>query len=346
MLGEPERDIEELMLPSAALYRGGSDRHNVGMSRGSYTYRDLIRDTLRAVGKPLTGEEIWRYASDRGYAGKVRSVGKTPWATIVAQIYVSIANDPQTPFMKVGRRPVRFFLTELASSISAEDLRKQALRPEESTQTRLRERDVHPLLVYFAYSQLGVHCKTIQHERSSKTSKSEWLHPDVVGPYMPVDNWETVTLELSREIGAPVARLYAFELKLEVNFGNLRESFFQAVSNASWANEGYLAALRFSADPEFEAELKRLSDAFGIGIIRLDAEDPDASEIVYRSRNRAELDWETINKLASLNPDFADFTRAVRDALKIHRISPADFDGVPSDADELVAVLISRHRSS
>jgi hypothetical protein len=237
---------------------------------------------------------------------------------------------------------VRFFLKELALEASDSELQKQALRPEETGVSRLRERDVHPLLAYFAYVNLGVHLKTIWHERSSKSSKSEWLHPDMVGLFLPIDDWETSTLNLSREIGATVARLYAFEIKLEVYFGNLREAFFQAVSNASWANEGYLAALHFSADPEFESGLKRLSDAFGIGIIRLDPQEPDASEILYRSKTRTELDWETINKLAGLNPDFTAFMDAVRESLKIHRINQADFDEIPKDAEQLAEKLRSQ----
>lgn len=314
------------------------------MAQNGMTYHDLVIETFRRVRKPLTGDEIWKHAVELGFDKKVRSVGKTPWATIVAQIYVDLANNPQTPFMKVGRRPVRFFLRELADKVSQRDLQEQALRPEEQTQSKLRERDIHPLMSYFGYSQLGIYCKTIMHERSHKRSKSEWLHPDMVALFMPIDTWEHETLELSREIGATIARLYAFELKIEVNFTNLRESFFQAVSNASWANEGYLAALKYSAGAEFEAELKRLSDAFGIGVIRLDADDPDSSEIVYRSRQRADLDWETINKLAALNSDFAHFAKAVRDALKIHRINPGDFDPTPRDAEKLSAQL-SQHKA-
>jgi len=310
-----------------------------GMKARIYTYRDLVADTLRRAGKPLNAEEIWQHACELGLDKKIRSIGKTPWATIGAQVYLSLANDPNSPFTKVGRRPVRFFLKELTGSIPPDELQRQALRPEETTRTKLSERDIHALLVYFAYSQLGVHCKTIKHERSSKSSKSEWLHPDLVGLYIPSDNWESETLELSREIGATIARLFAFELKLEINFSNLREAFFQAVSNASWANEGYLVATKFSADSEFEAELKRLSDAFGIGVIRLDVRDPDSSEIIYRSRQRVDLDWETINKLAALNRDFAEFASGVRDALKIHRINPSDFDTIHEDAEAVIAHL-------
>jgi hypothetical protein len=34
-------------------------------------------------------------------------------------------------------------------------------------------------------------------------------------------------------------------MKKELNFSNLRESYFQAVSNSSWANEGYLVTAEY-----------------------------------------------------------------------------------------------------
>ena len=88
--------------------------------------------------------------------------------------------------------------------------------------------------------------------------------------------------------------------------------------------------------------MKRLSDAFGIGIMHLDTDDPDSSEIVYRSRQRSDLDWETINKLAALNSDFKTFMTVVQDTLKIHRINPTDFDPLISDSETLAQALHRR----
>ena len=61
-------------------------------------------------------------------------------------------------------------------------------------------------------------------------------------------------------------------MKKTLNFTNLREYYFQAVSNSSWANEGYSVALDIDEDDSFLAELKRLNNAFGIGVIKLNAE--------------------------------------------------------------------------
>lgn len=96
-----------------------------------------------------------------------------------------------------------------------------------------------------------------------------------------------------------------------MNFGNLRESFFQTVSNSSWANEGYLVAADISRDEEFLTELQRLCSSFGIGVIALDLDDPDATEILYPAKYREYLDWDTMNKLA-MNADFREFLARIK----------------------------------
>ena len=95
-----------------------------------------------------------------------------------------------------------------------------------------------------------------------------------------------------------------------MNLSNLRESFFQCVSNSSWANESYLVAAEVSNNADFRSELKRLSSSFGIGIIGLDISNPDNSEIIYSAKRRDSLDWETINKL-TINTDFKEFLNRI-----------------------------------
>ena len=106
--------------------------------------------------------------------------------------------------------------------------------------------------------------------------------------------------------------MYSFEIKKDLGFHNLRESFFQAVSNSSWANEGYLVSANIDQDEELLSELKRLSTAFGIGVIKLDIDDPDASEITFLAKHKGDLDWDTINKLANDNPDFSKFLKRIK----------------------------------
>ena len=126
-------------------------------------------------------------------------------------------------------------------------------------------------------------------------------------------------------------KLYSFELKREINFANLRECFFQCVSNSSWANESFLVAAQISENEDFWDELSRLSTSFGIGVIKLNVEDPHSSEIMVPARFRENLDWETINKL-TMNSDFKEFIETVKIDLTSKKIHKKEYDVI---VDEL-----------
>jgi len=135
-------------------------------------------------------------------------------------------------------------------------------------------------------------------------------------------------LDISKDIGSTGIKLFSYELKKELNFGNLRESYFQAVSNSSWANEGYLVASDIDQDEEFQQEIKRLNNSFGIGLIRLDVENPDSSEIIYPSRQKDIADIETINKIAQINPNFRDFLKRIKSDLYSREIRKEKYDKI------------------
>ena len=65
-------------------------------------------------------------------------------------------------------------------------------------------------------------------------------------------------------------------------------------------------------DAEFIDELRRLNNAFGIGVIKLNAENISQSEIVFRATSRKNLDWDTINTLIKENTDFKQFIKDIR----------------------------------
>ena len=50
-------------------------------------------------------------------------------------------------------------------------------------------------------------------------------------------------------------KIYSFEMKKYLSIANLREYYFQAVSNSSWANEGYLVALNIDKNDKELMEL-------------------------------------------------------------------------------------------
>jgi len=292
------------------------------------TFLELAERVLREEKQPLTAIEIWTLAIEKGYDKQLNSEGKTPWATLGAQIYVNAKDNPKSPFAQTDSRPKKFYLKSQASQLDFSD-REISKEPTIFKKKRFDflEKDLHPYLTYYAYYHLHCYTKTINHSQSSKKEFGEWLHPDMVGCYFPLDDWKQEVYELSSAIGNISIRLLSFELKRELSFGNLRESFFQTVSNSSWANESYLVAAEVSEEEEFRSELSRLSTSFGIGVIKLNLEDPHSSEIIFPAKYREALDWETINKL-TMNANFKEFITTVKIDITSRKIHKKEYDQV------------------
>jgi uncharacterized protein len=319
----------------------------------SYSFLDFANEVLKKAPEPLLHQEIWKTGEEAGLVSKLESTGKTPWASLAARLYVEVRDNPQSKFVRVGSRPTRFFLKEREHEISKDTIAK--IEKEETkvtvAKTGFHERDLHPLLAYYTNSNpsfnrgRSIYTKTIFHEGSLKGGYNEWVHPDMVGFYLPLDDWQPNVIEFNRLADNNALRLYSFEIKKELSKANYREAYFQAVSNSSWAHEGYLVAVKIKQDDEFLAELERLASSFGIGIIQLELTDIDSSRILYPARVRETLDWETINKLCKQNKDFDKFLRDVKidfESKKIHRY---EFDGIESDIGQYIKVKLGVHPS-
>ena len=79
------------------------------------TYIELAKRILGEVKKPLSATEIWEVGKTKGYDKLLHSQGKTPWATLGAQLYCNVRDQRDTPFVKVGTKPKLFHLKTLAS---------------------------------------------------------------------------------------------------------------------------------------------------------------------------------------------------------------------------------------
>lgn len=313
------------------------------------TFLELAREALRAAPVPMSATELWACAKQNGLAAKLPTEGKTPWHSLGALMYVDTKENAASDFVRVGRRPVRFWLRTRpfpdgwSAAGPSDDGKPVALHPPEEVREKAwLEKDLHPLLAWFARSQLdGVRVKTIRHTASTKKAFGEWVHPDVLGARFPLSALgERTTVEFAGAVRAPILRMFSFELKRSVDFANLRESFFQAVSNSSWAHEGYLVAAKWLDDEEFSEELTRLSQAFGIGAIHLCLDDLSASRVLHPARTKDELDWVTLDKLVAMNPDVAQFLETVRIDLNSNKIHEAEYDAAPTDVQAYVKGLI------
>ena len=179
-----------------------------------------------------------------------------------------------------------------------------------------KERDVHRLLSNYLSSQRNILSKTIFHETSKKSDQNQkWIHPDMVGvSFSEFQDKATVVLMKAADIKQYVD-LYSFELKCSIqNDHELKEAFFQALSNSSWANYGYLVA--FEIKDDLLEEMERLNRAFGIGIISLSPYSTD-TRILFAARKN-EVDYFTIDKLCRINEDFKRFMERTARVLNAH----------------------------
>ena len=74
------------------------------------TFKEIAERVLAESKTPLRVEEIWSQAVRKKYHKLINSKGKTPWATIRYQIYVSMRDDKDSPFTMTEKFPRRFYL--------------------------------------------------------------------------------------------------------------------------------------------------------------------------------------------------------------------------------------------
>ena len=299
-------------------------------------FMQFAEKIIKEENKPLSPKEIWENGIEKGYDKQLNSTGKTPWETISARIYVDIKDNQDTNFIKINTKPVRFFLKNMPQKFDVNEIEKEQESNIVKKEYSYTERDLHKFLSYYVYTYNNfVYTKTIYHETSSKKKYSQWIHPDIVGVYFTFEQWEPEIFDISKEIGNLAIRLFSYELKKELNFSNLRESFFQAVSNSSWANEGYLVTAELDDDKELMEEIKRLSNSFGIGLIKLNVSNPDSTEIIYPAKQKDTIDIETMNKISQINPDFENFLKRIKIDLNSKEIRKEKYDKI-YDVEELL----------
>lgn len=312
-------------------------------------FLEYAKKVLETSNIPMTYQDIWKTGIELGYDKELSTAGKTPWQTLGARLFCEVRDNQDSLFTKVGKRPAKFFLKSKMNTLTTEQIEKidqEVISPKKKEKTAYTERELHKLLSYFAYTNTqfnngkAILTKTIFHEKSKKDGLNEWIHPDIVGVYIPIEDWSNEIIELNKISNSNAIELISFEMKKDINRSNYREYFFQAVSNSSWTNEGYLVAATISEDDELINELERLSSSFGIGLIKLDLEDIDASTVVFHSNKKKELDWETMNKLCEINSDFRKFIQDVKIDFDSKRIHKSEYDEVLKDPEEYIKKIL------
>ena len=189
--------------------------------------------------------------------------------------------------------------------------------PEPTVETiSFTEHSLYPILIDYLSQEEGLLCRRIDEKRSSNNKGlggNHWLYPDIVA-LEPLDKeWDDVVQNCVHHSEGRLTRFWSFEVKKQLNRSNVRECFFQAVSNSSWAHFGYLVATEINEDKQrsVERELQMLCALHGIGVILLDPHDFSNSQTLIPARERTSVDWQSVNRQVEENRDFKDFSELV-----------------------------------
>ena len=216
------------------------------------------------------------------------------------------SKDIQQKYYKIKTtegRPRKFYYTEDSDTEQIKQV----------STTKYAEADLYQKLSDYLLIEIRkVYTKRIDEKQSRNTQGSggnEWLYPDIVGVEILSEGWDDEIIDCIDKDKR--IKLWSFEVKSQINRSNIRKSFFQAVSNSTWANLGYLVA----GEVETNAmdELLILSNLHGIGFILLNVEDPSESQILIPAKERAEIDWNIANRLSNENKGFKDYIQHIRE---------------------------------
>ncbi|GAA9706311.1 COG2958 family protein [Helicobacter pylori] len=307
------------------------------------TYIELGKKVLEQAGKPLSVKEIFEKACEMGLDkecndGKILShslgsqLGEHNIKEEYKQFYVA-RKEGKTFFYWLKSREREFPPQE--TSNAKDDEQSECSGTAKKQKNSFHERDLHPLLVKFLNRDpnFKLLCKTIYHEpcKKGKKGKDRWNYPDIVGvyfpynKYFPYNGYKEETLKFLHHTGQKRHKIFSFELKIRINFSNLKESYFQAVSNSTWANEGYLVVFEEIEDKVL-GELKRLNQSFGIGVIKLESEISN-SKILLPAKEK-EIDIPTLDMLVKQSPEnFKPFMERINKQIEKGLDTPIEMEG-------------------
>ncbi|NHB54765.1 COG2958 family protein [Helicobacter pylori] len=287
---------------------------------------EIIQSVLEAIKEPIKVTEIYDKAKELFEKGKITNMfdygGNTPQQSVSASIYTALNKGEELPFLKAQEKPVLIALKDAAKepvlntekiSVSSAKIAHNKIMHE-----IMHERDLHPFLTYMAIHNENLKCytKTIFHEESVKSPKGmdRWLYPDMVGVrFLHAELSNENLIAFSKKFDTLPVKLVSFELKKEISVNNCRECYFQAISNSSWANEGYLVGRHIDThNPQLMDLLKRLHASFGIGVIDLRV-DEDKSAILLNAKYKEKIDYTVASELSAKNEKFSGFLKSVVD---------------------------------
>ncbi|GAA7386839.1 COG2958 family protein [Helicobacter pylori] len=277
---------------------------------------EIVQSVLEITG-PIKVTEIYDKAKELFEEGEIENMfdygGNTPDRSVSASIYTALKKGEELPFCKAQEKPVLIALKD-----AAKEPVLNTQKPSVPSAKIAHERDLRPFLTYMAFNNENLKCytKTIFHEGSLKSPKGmdRWLYPDMVGVrFLHAELSNENLIAFSKKFDTLPVKLVSFELKREISVNNCRKCYFQAISNSSWANEGYLVGHHLNThDLKLMDLLKRLHASFGIGVIDLRTNE-DKSAILLNAKYKEKIDYTVALELSEKNEEFSGFLKSVVD---------------------------------
>lgn len=277
------------------------------ITKDKMTIKEAIIKSLEDISGLTTYNDVTNHIIFKSYYDFKDA--KTPMATISAILgdFIRLGDSRVKRIKKSGT--YFYYLSKNEQTIGVEvltgDIDEKPVKTIKTEKVKsFQERDLHKLLCSYL-KNTDTYSKTIFHEQSNgKDNNQIWTHPDMVGIKFLNLQSKASQIFLKSINRVDTFKLSSYELKKEINSDSeLKKAFFQAVSNSSWANYGYLVAFEFS--DSLKEEMERLNQSFGIGIIELNA-NPYQSKLLFPATYR-DLDFKTIDKLCKINNEFEKF---------------------------------------
>ncbi len=180
-------------------------------------------------------------------------------------------------------------------------------------ENKLIEKDLYPVLAEYLWNTHNIYPKRIDEKTSSNMRGSKgnmWLYPDMVGMECLNTGWKREIADCAKNYPVKKSRLWSFEVKNNITSSTVRQSYFQTISNSTWANFGYLVFNEIDKEETLK-ELRMLSSMHGIGVIELNYDNPTESTILIQARENHEIDWNMCNRLAMENSDFIEYIKLI-----------------------------------
>lgn len=202
--------------------------------------------------------------------------------------------------------------------------RKPSAKQPAKRKNRQGERELYDKLRDYLEVVHGLYAVRIEEGsgkgRGSVRGANKHRFPDVVAVQGVVSSKELNpwVKQMADNFNIERARLWSFEVKEKLERGTVRASFHQTVANSVWANYAYLCANHI--DDNAEEELFILTKAYGVGVIKIDKDEPLKSEIYIQAKQK-EIDLLLCNSLADNNKQFEDF---IRQASEIYQIGSVE----------------------